>query len=303
MAGTSGTPAAKGVPLQEDAHTGTPAPGTPGPGTGVPGTGPDAPGAGPGAPVSSGTGLRLSGVARVFGSVVAVSEVDLEVPLHTRLSIVGPSGCGKSTLLALICGLDEPNEGTIDVLGATTSAERLRRCAWMPQRDLLLPWRDVLGNAALALENQGVRRRTARQRVGHLVERFGLAGFEEQRPHQLSGGMRQRVSFLRTLVAGKEVLLLDEPFGALDSITRADLQEWLRSALDAEPRTTVLVTHDVEEALLIGERVVVMSARPGRIVAQFDVHLPHAGSRRELIRHPEFTELRDEILSLLEAVA
>ena len=303
MAGTSGTPAAKGVPLQEDAHTGAPAPGTPVPGTGLPGTGSDAPGSGPDAPVPSGTGLRLSGVARVFGSVVAVSGVDLEVPLHSRLSIVGPSGCGKSTLLALICGLDEPNEGTIDVLGATTSAERLRRCAWMPQRDLLLPWRDVLGNAALALENQGVRRRTARQRVGHLVERFGLAGFEEQLPHQLSGGMRQRVSFLRTLVAGKEVLLLDEPFGALDSITRADLQEWLRSALDAEPRTTVLVTHDVEEALLIGERVVVMSARPGRIVAQFDVHLPHAGSRRELIRHPEFTELRDEILSLLEAVA
>ena len=286
---------------------GAPAPGmsVPAPGAGMPAAGDPAAGdtgAGPAAQ-PGGTGLRLSGVARVFGQVVAVSGVDLEVPLHSRLSIVGPSGCGKSTLLALICGLDEPNEGTIDVLGATTSAERLRRCAWMPQRDLLLPWRDVLGNAALALENQGVRRRTARQRVGHLVERFGLAGFEEKLPHQLSGGMRQRVSFLRTLVAGKEVLLLDEPFGALDSITRADLQEWLRTALDAEPRTTVLVTHDVEEALLIGERVVVMSARPGRIVAQFGVHLPHAGSRRELIRHPEFMELRDEILSLLEAVA
>lgn len=295
MAGTSGSPSAKGVPLQEDADTGASGPGMPVP---APGT----PGAAPPAPVTSGIGLRLSGVARNFGPLVAVSGVDLEVPLHSRLSIVGPSGCGKSTLLALICGLDEPTEGTIDVLGATTSADRLRRCAWMPQRDLLLPWRDVLGNAALALENQGVRRRTARQRVGHLVERFGLAGFEEKLPHQLSGGMRQRVSFLRTLVAGKEVLLLDEPFGALDSITRADLQEWLRTALDTEPRTTVLVTHDVEEALLIGERVVVMSARPGRIRAQFEVHLPHAGSRRELIRHPEFAELRDEILSLLEAV-
>jgi ABC-type nitrate/sulfonate/bicarbonate transport system ATPase subunit len=293
MAGTSGTPAAEGVPLQTDAYVGAPGAGDTSPAR----TGDSGP------PVASGTGLRLSGVARKFGPVVAVSGVDLEVPLHSRLSIVGPSGCGKSTLLALICGLDEPNEGTIDVLGATTSADRLRRCAWMPQRDLLLPWRDVLGNAALALENQGVRRRAARQRVGHLVERFGLAGFEEKLPYQLSGGMRQRVSFLRTLVAGKEVLLLDEPFGALDSITRADLQEWLRTALDAEPRTTVLVTHDVEEALLIGERVVVMSARPGRIRAQFEVHLPQAGSRRELIRHPEFAELRDEILSLLEAVA
>jgi NitT/TauT family transport system ATP-binding protein len=252
---------------------------------------------------AAGAGLRLRGVARVFGETVAVSGVDLDVPLHGRLAIVGPSGCGKSTLLGLICGLDEPNEGTITVLDADTAAGRLRRCAWMPQRDLLLPWRDVLGNAALALENQGVRRKAARERVAHLVERFGLAGFEDRLPYQLSGGMRQRVSFLRTLVAGKEVLLLDEPFGALDSITRADLQQWLRSALDAEPRTTVLVTHDVEEAILIGERVVVMSARPGRMVAQFQVDLPATGSRRELIRHPVFAELRDEILSLLEAAA
>ena len=188
-------------------------------------------------------GLRLRGVSKRFGSTAAVAGIDLEVPLHGRLAIVGPSGCGKSTLLNLICGLDEPDEGTIEVLDATARAERLARCAWMPQRDLLLPWRDVLGNAALALENQGMRRTAARRQVAPLVARFGLAGFEDKRPSQLSGGMRQRVSFLRTLVAGKEVLLLDEPFGALDSITRADLQQWLRSALDAEPRTVVLVTH------------------------------------------------------------
>jgi ABC-type nitrate/sulfonate/bicarbonate transport system ATPase subunit len=247
-------------------------------------------------------GLRLTGVARVFGETVAVSGVDLEVPLHGRLSIVGPSGCGKSTLLALICGLDEPDAGSISVLDARTAKERLRRCAWMPQRDLLLPWRDVLGNAALALENQGIKRREAREKVAHLVERFGLSGFEEHLPYQLSGGMKQRVSFLRTLVAGKEVLLLDEPFGALDSITRADLQQWLRTALDEEPRTTVLVTHDVEEALLLGHRVVVMSARPGRILAEFDVELPPIESRRELIGDPTFAELRDRILSLLESV-
>jgi ABC-type nitrate/sulfonate/bicarbonate transport system ATPase subunit len=283
MAGTSGSPAGNGA--ASEAQT-------------------DAAGAAAAGWVGvAGPGLRLRGVARVFGETVAVSGVDLDVPLHGRLAIVGPSGCGKSTLLGLICGLDEPNEGTITVLDADTAAGRLRRCAWMPQRDLLLPWRDVLGNAALALENQGVRRKDARERVAHLVERFGLAGFEDRLPYQLSGGMRQRVSFLRTLVAGKEVLLLDEPFGALDSITRADLQQWLRSALDAEPRTTVLVTHDVEEAILIGERVVVMSARPGRMVAQFQVDLPPTGSRRELIRHPVFTQLRDEILSLLEAAA
>jgi ABC-type nitrate/sulfonate/bicarbonate transport system ATPase subunit len=248
-------------------------------------------------------GLHLVGVRRTFGDTVAVSGVDLEVPLHGRLAIVGPSGCGKSTLLALICGLDEPDEGSISVLGGESGQERLRRCAWMPQRDLLLPWRDVLGNAALALENQGTGRKEARSKVAHLVERFGLAGFEDHLPHQLSGGMKQRVSFLRTLVAGKEVLLLDEPFGALDSITRGDLQQWLRGALDAEPRTTVLVTHDVEEALLVGRRVAVMSPRPGRIVAEFDVDLPPHASRRELIRHPGFVGLREQILELLESAA
>lgn len=253
--------------------------------------------------MTDGPAVRVAAVARTFGQTVAVSGVNLEVPLHGRLSIVGPSGCGKSTLLALIGGLDEPGEGSISVLGGHTAAQRLRRCAWMPQSDLLLPWRDVLGNAALALENQGVARRAARDRVAHLAGRFGLAGFERHLPYQLSGGMRQRVSFLRTLVAGKEVLLLDEPFGALDSITRAEMQRWLRDALDSEPRTTVLVTHDVEEALLIGRQVAVMSARPGRIVAEFTVELPLASSRRELLRHPAFTEMRDEILSLLEASA
>lgn len=258
-------------------------------------------------PAASGTaedsaGLLLRGVTKRFGSTTAVSGIDLEVPPHSRVVIVGPSGCGKSTLLNMICGLDEPSEGTVSVLGASSAAERLARCAWMPQRDLLLPWRDVLGNAALALENRGMRAAAARRQVAPLVARFGLAGFEDKRPARLSGGMRQRVSFLRTLVAGKEVLLLDEPFGALDAITRADLQQWLRSALDAEPRTVVLVTHDVEEALLLGQRVVVMSPRPGQIAATFIVDAVVAeGSRRDALRRPEFTALRDEVLAVLEA--
>lgn len=244
--------------------------------------------------------ISLVDVGRRFKNTVALSGVNLELGVHERLSIVGPSGCGKSTLLGVISGLDRPDSGTVSVLGATTEQERLRRCAWMPQRDLLLPWRDVLGNAAIGLENRGMRPRAARKQVAALAARFGLAGFEQSYPHQLSGGMRQRVSFLRTLSVGKDVLLFDEPFGALDSITRADLQLWLRSALDEEPRTTALVTHDVEEALLLGDKVVVMSARPGRIIGEFRVELPKTETRRELIRHPEFAELRDQILALLE---
>src|SRR6266851_8903220 len=155
MASTSGLPAGNGVSSSS------------------PGDAEGGDTSGPAQPVKPqvGTGLRLKRVTRAFGPTVAVSGVDLEVPLHGRLAIVGPSGCGKSTLLAMICGLDEPDEGSIRVLDGTTAAERLRRCAWMPQRDLLLPWRDVLANAALALENQGARRRAAREQVTHLVER------------------------------------------------------------------------------------------------------------------------------------
>jgi len=190
---------------------------------------------------------------------------------HEVLAVVGPSGCGKSTLLELIAGLQEPDEGTVSVAGATRAAERRAACAYMPQRDLLLPWRDALSNAALALECEGVRRAEARRRAEPLFERFGLAEFERARPAELSGGMRQRVAFLRTLLPGRPVLLLDEPFGALDSITRSSMQEWLADALAADPRTVLLVTHDVEEAARLAHRVLVMSPRPGRIVAEVPV--------------------------------
>jgi NitT/TauT family transport system ATP-binding protein len=252
--------------------------------------------------LGEGEGIALIDVGKRFGETVAVSGANLTLPRHGRMSIVGPSGCGKSTILSMICGLTDATEGVVRVEGATTGKERLARCAWMPQRDLLLPWRDVAGNAALALENHGTSKREAREQVLDLIDRFGLSGFEKKFPHQLSGGMRQRVSFLRTMAAGKDVLLFDEPFGALDSITRADLQQWLRRTLDEAPRTTVLVTHDVEEALLLGDTVVVMSARPGRIVQRIDVQLPQTDSRRELIRHPAFAELRDELLSFLEVM-
>src|SRR5665809_11548 len=149
----------------------------------------------------------------------------------------------------------------------------------MPQRDLLLPWLSAIDNAALALRNRGVRRDAARRATAPLFERFGLAGFEHSRPGELSGGMRQRVAFLRTLMAGKPVLLLDEPFASLDALTRGEMQEWLAGALVAEPRTVVLVTHDVEEALYLSDRVAVLSARPtARLVGS--ARSPRARSAR-----------------------
>jgi NitT/TauT family transport system ATP-binding protein len=245
-------------------------------------------------------GIVVRGVRKAFGEVLALDGIDLEIERHARVGIVGPSGGGKSTLLSLVAGLEEPDAGTVVVEGAGDAGARLRRCALMPQRDLLLPWRTALDNASIALENRGVKRSQARERARPLFERFGLAQFESRRPAQLSGGMRQRVGFLRTLLAEKDVLLLDEPFGALDTITRAQMQEWLSHALDEVPRTVLLVTHDVEEALLLTRRVVVLSARPGRVVRTFDVDFPRLATRRETVSQPDFVALREEALEALE---
>jgi NitT/TauT family transport system ATP-binding protein len=234
-------------------------------------------------------------VTRRFGQLTALDGVDLRVAHGEVLAIVGPSGCGKSTLLELLAGLQEPDEGTI----AGAPAERLRRCALMPQRDLLLPWRDALANAGLALECAGATRTDARRAAAPLFERFGLEGFERAHPSELSGGMRQRVAFVRTLLAGRPVLLLDEPFGALDAITRAGMQEWLAEALASEPRTVVLVTHDVEEALFLADRAVVLSPRPGRVVCELRVEIPRPRQRRATVTSPRFLELRERAMEAL----
>jgi ABC-type nitrate/sulfonate/bicarbonate transport system ATPase subunit len=235
------------------------------------------------APVTESLSFRK--VTRRYGALTALAGIDLALRAHEVTAVVGPSGCGKSTLLELVAGLQEPDEGEI----------RREPSAYMPQRDLLLPWRDALGNAALALECQGVPRAEARQRAVPLFERFGLTEFEHARPAALSGGMRQRVAFLRTLLQGRPVLLLDEPFGALDAITRADLREWLAAALAEEPRTVVLVTHDVEEAVFLADRIVVLSPRPGRVVADFEVGLPRPRS----ITDPAFTNVKARALEAL----
>ena len=239
--------------------------------------------------------LSLQRVTRRYPRVTALDGIDVEVRRDEVLAVVGPSGCGKSTLLELLAGLQEPDEGIVSALGATDAAGRRATCAYMPQRDLLLPWRDALANAALALECQGVPRAEARRRAEPLFERFGLAEFERARPSELSGGMRQRVAFLRTLLPGRPVLLLDEPFGALDSITRASMQRWLAEALAQEPRTVLFVTHDVEEALFLADRVAVLSPRPGRVVAELDVEL----ARPREVTSPEFGALKRRALEAL----
>ncbi len=217
--------------------------------------------------------------------VHALSEVSLRAEQHEVLAVVGPSGCGKTTLLELICGLQAPDAGRVEAAPS----------ALMPQRDLLLPWLSAIDNAALALRIAGLSRRAAREQAHPLFEPLGLSGFESARPRELSAGMRQRVAFLRTLLSGKPVLCLDEPFGALDAITRMQMQTWLAGALQREPRTVVLVTHDVEEAVLLGDRVAVMSPRPGRVIAEIAVELPHPRSRAS----EQVVELRERALQAL----
>jgi NitT/TauT family transport system ATP-binding protein len=246
-----------------------------------------------------GVAVSVRGLRHSYGELPTVERVDLDVPAHGVLGLVGPSGCGKSTLLELIAGLQEPTGGEVALGEGLDPAARLARCAFMPQHDLLLPWLSAIDNAALALRNRGVRRGAARREAGQLFERFGLAGFERSSPTELSGGMRQRVAFLRTLVAGKPVLALDEPFASLDAITRAEMQQWLARALDADPRTVVLVTHDVEEALYLCDRVAVLSARPARIVAEMSAPAPRAADRDAAVTDPAFVAVRERALHAL----
>jgi NitT/TauT family transport system ATP-binding protein len=243
--------------------------------------------------------ISLRGVGHSYGELETLAGIDLEAPPHYVLGLVGPSGCGKSTLLELVCGLREPSAGSVAVGDAAAAEARLGRCAYMPQRDLLLPWYSAIDNAALALRNQGMGRREARAAASGLFERFGLAGFEAARPAELSGGMRQRVAFLRTLIAGKPVLALDEPFAALDAITRAEMQEWLAAALRADPRTVLLVTHDVEEALYLCDRVAVLSARPARIVSELASPRPRAEDRDAAVTDAEFVAVREAAMRAL----
>jgi ABC-type nitrate/sulfonate/bicarbonate transport system ATPase subunit len=253
---------------------------------------PPQPSARPGAQPTRGIVLEnvsFAHPARRGGAVQALRDLSLRVAPGELVAVVGPSGCGKSTLLELLCGLLTPDHGSIVCPPAVL----------MPQRDLLLPWLSALDNAGLALRVAGRSRGQARGRAGELFAELGLDGFEQARPHELSGGMRQRVAFLRTLLSGKPVLCLDEPFGALDAITRGEMQEWLAGTLARQPRTVVLVTHDVEEAIVLADRVLVLSPRPGHVLAELDVTLAHPRSPTDA----DTLALRERALAALAAGA
>lgn len=229
--------------------------------------------------------------------LTALDGVSLAVGAGEFVALVGPSGCGKTSLLAILAGLQSPTSGSVALRGDAL-APRLGHIAYMPQRDLLLPWLTALGNAMAGLRVQGVPRAEAQRRARALFAEFGLAGFERAYPFTLSGGMRQRVAFARTALVARDVMLLDEPFGALDALTRASLQRWLGELWGRLATSCLLVTHDIEEALLLADRIYVLSARPGRVRLEAAVPLERP-RRPEMLARPELAALKAELLAAL----
>ena len=243
--------------------------------------------------------IRVEGVTKHFlqnGRTLSVLQnVDFHAEDGELVSIIGPSGCGKSTLLNIIAGLDDPSTGAI-YLNGRRAEKRLGVVGYMQQKDLLLPWRNVIDNAIIGLELRRVSRPVARARASELTERFGLKGFEKEYPSALSGGMRQRASFLRTVLADQEVFLLDEPFSALDALNRTQIQEWLLGLWESLRKTIVLVTHDVDEAIFLSDRICVMTDRPGRMKLVERVNLPRPRTL-EMVTQAPFVSLKAKLLA------
>jgi ABC-type nitrate/sulfonate/bicarbonate transport system ATPase subunit len=233
------------------------------------------------------------------GPFRAVEPLSLGIETGRFVSLVGPSGCGKSTLFNVIAGLLQPTEGRVLIDGQDATGT-IGRVGYMLQKDLLLPWRSVVDNVILGMEIQGVPRREARERAMPLLQRYGLAGFEHFYPNSLSGGMRQRAALLRTLLFDTDVVLLDEPFGALDAQTKLRMQEWLMQLWSDFRKTVVFITHDVDEAIYLSDEIHVMGTRPGRILETITIPLERPRVRASSLS-PEFIAIKERCMKLLTA--
>lgn len=246
--------------------------------------------------------LKLTNISQSYREtgrkLQALQNINLTVDTGQFVTIIGPSGCGKSTLLQIVAGLQRADIGTVEIDGEVTS-KRLGKIAYMPQEHALLPWRTILDNVVIGAEIRGTGRRQTRQRALELLPLFGLDGFANAYPAQLSGGMKQRAAFLRTFLIGQDIVLLDEPFGALDAQTRRELHEWLLDIWQVFNYTILFVTHDVEEAIYLSDKVVVLSARPGTVIKEVDI--PFKRPRKKTLERfsPEMIELEHELFNAL----
>jgi ABC-type nitrate/sulfonate/bicarbonate transport system ATPase subunit len=254
--------------------------------------------------LASPTKLRIDNVSMTFvtpaGAFQALAQVSLLVPTGRFVSLIGPSGCGKSTIFNIVAGLQEPTAGRVLIDGIDATGT-IGRVGYMLQKDLLLPWRTLVDNIILGMEIQGVPLRQARDKALPLLRRYGLGGFEQAYPNALSGGMRQRAALLRTLLFDTDVILLDEPFGALDAQTKLQMQEWLLALWSDFAKTVVFVTHDVEEAIFLSDEVHVMGTRPGRIIETLPVDLPRPRVRSATTT-PAFMAIKQRCLELLRVL-
>ena len=246
--------------------------------------------------------LKVDGVAKQFGTgdnaVAALDQISFTHDKGRFLSIHGPSGCGKSTLFNIIAGLMAPDDGTV-TLGGQSLVMNPGMTGYMLQKDLLLPWRTIADNIILPRTLRGISRRKALQEAASDVQACGLTNLLNRRPDELSGGQRQRAALVRTLQTGKEMLLLDEPFGALDPITRLHLQELLMTLCIRKGRTVLFVTHDVDEALLLSDEILLMGSSPGRIIAHYSLPQEKPRTIRTLAL-PAMVAMKTEIITLLD---
>lgn len=229
--------------------------------------------------------------------VEALSSIDVTVGIGEFVTVIGPSGCGKSTLFNIVAGVDQPSTGTVAIDG-DIGAIRAGKSGYMPQQPLLLPWRTVEENVLLGLDVRRVPRKKAQVAAHELLKRFGLADFAQSYPATLSGGMRQRVALLRTVLFNATFLLLDEPFGALDALTRLSLQMWLLEVWQSVHASVLFITHDVREAILLSDRIYVLSARPARVLREVQVNVPRPRKQEDLAR-TEAMALERELVALL----
>jgi len=241
--------------------------------------------------------LKAVNITKTFEETMVLDNVSLVLKEHEFVSIIGPSGCGKSTIFNIISGLIKPDKGEI-FINEENYTGKTARVSYLPQKDLLLPWKKIIDNVSIPLILRGEGKKAAREKAITYFELFGLKGFENKYPFQLSGGMKQRAALLRTYLFSKDIMLLDEPFGGLDALTKSKMYQWLKKVTEELEASVLFITHDIEEAIYLSDRIYILSNRPARIVKEVTVCLPKIRGK-EIITSLEFNEIKKSILQTL----
>jgi ABC-type nitrate/sulfonate/bicarbonate transport system ATPase subunit len=241
--------------------------------------------------------LEVDSIKKTFGEIAIIEDVSFHVNENEFVSILGPSGSGKSTIFNIVSGLLKGDTGSVLIDGQDYT-NKVGRVSYMYQKDLLLPWKKIIDNVAMPLVVKGENKAKAREKVKGFFKTFGLEGFEFSYPHQLSGGMRQRAALLRTYMISKDIMLLDEPFGALDAITRSKMHFWLLDVVKSLNSTVLFITHDIEEAIFLSDRIYILSDKPAKIKKEVVVNLPNR-QNKDIVTSIEFNKIKKEILDIL----